>query len=132
MRILIAGETGFIGCNFVRHMLDSHMLEGSFTEDFPLNPRKPYSETKASVDFICKSFFAGISLVIMRSSNNYGPYQYLKNFLHVMILNTLRGKKMLIYSNGRDIGDRIYVKDNCIGIDIAFHRGKDGEVYKHR
>jgi len=114
MRILIAGETGFIGCNFVRHMLGSDMLEGSFTEDFLLNPRKPYSATKASADLICKSFFASISLVIMRSSNNYGPYQYLKKFLLVMILNTLRGKKLLIYSNGRCIGDRIYVKDNCL------------------
>ncbi len=49
--------------------------QGSFTEDSPLNPRNPYSASKAGGDRLAYSYWAsyGVPVVITRASNNYGP-----------------------------------------------------------
>ena len=47
-----------------------------FTEDCPLQPRSPYSASKASADMLVLSYVHtyGFPALITRCSNNYGPY----------------------------------------------------------
>jgi dTDP-glucose 4,6-dehydratase len=48
--------------------------EGSWTEDWPLQPNSPYSASKASGELLARSYNRthGMDVVITRCSNNYG------------------------------------------------------------
>ena len=51
---------------------------GSSTETDPLEPRSPYSASKAGSDLIALSYHHtyGLPVVVTRCTNNFGPYQY--------------------------------------------------------
>jgi dTDP-glucose 4,6-dehydratase len=105
--------------------------DGKFTEDTPLDPRSPYSASKAAADCLVQSYFHtyGLDTVITRCSNNYGPYQFPEKLIPLMIINILNGKKLPVYGDGLNIRDWIHVEDHCRGIELASISGKAGEVY---
>ena len=104
---------------------------GSFKEDDLLDPSSQYSASKAGADLLVKSYNKtyGLAVLITRSSNNFGPFQYPEKLIPVLILNALRDKPLPIYGEGKNIRDWIYVLDNCEAIDLVFHKGKIGEIY---
>jgi dTDP-glucose 4,6-dehydratase len=104
---------------------------GSFSEKDALNPSSPYSASKASGDLIALAYFKTYQLpvIITRSSNNFGPYQYPEKLIPLMIANALEEKPLPIYGDGKNIRDWLYVEDNCEAIDIILHKGKAGEIY---
>ena len=104
---------------------------GSFREDDPLDPSSPYSASKAGADLLVKAYYKTYSLpvIITRSSNNFGPYQYPEKLIPVLILNALQDKFLPIYGDGKNVRDWIYVLDNCEATDTVFHKGKTGEIY---
>src|SRR5579862_7927812 len=66
------------------------MPPGEFAEETsPLQPSSPYSASKAGSDLLVLSYVRtyGLSALITRSSNNYGPYQFPEKFLPLMITN---------------------------------------------
>jgi len=105
--------------------------EGSFKETAPLNPSSPYSASKAGGDMIAKAFHAtyGLDVVISRSSNNFGPYQYPEKLVPKLMLRALHDKPLPLYGDGKQVRDWIYVEDNCEAIDLIMRRGKSGEIY---
>ncbi len=105
--------------------------KGSSKETDRLEPRNPYSATKASGDLIALSYFYtfGFDVIITRSSNNYGPYQYPEKIIPLFITNILEGKKVPLYGDGKNIRDWLYVEDNCKAILFAAEKGKKGEIY---
>jgi dTDP-glucose 4,6-dehydratase len=105
--------------------------KGSFKETDNLNPRNPYSASKAGAELLCKSYFEtyGLPLLITRSSNNYGPRQYPEKLIPKTIIYTLLGKKIPVYGKGENVRDWIYVEDNCEAIDLVLQKGKFGEAY---
>lgn len=104
---------------------------GAFKEDDPFRPNSPYSASKAAGDLLARAYFKTFKLpvVITRSSNNYGPYQYPEKLMPLFITNILEGKKVPLYGDGLNIRDWLYVLDNCAGIDTVLHKGTDGEAY---
>lgn len=104
---------------------------GSFKEDDPFRPNSPYSASKAAGDLLTRAYFKTFKtpVLITRSSNNYGPYQYPEKLIPLFITNLLEGKKVPLYGDGLNVRDWLYVLDNCTGIDMILHRGKDGEAY---
>lgn len=102
-----------------------------FTEDTPINPSSPYSASKASADLLVMSYYRTFNLpvTISRCSNNYGPYHFPEKLIPLMILNTLKDKKLPIYGNGMNIRDWLYVEDHCSAIDKIIHNGTVGEIY---
>ncbi|MGB2661016.1 MAG: GDP-mannose 4,6-dehydratase, partial [Candidatus Omnitrophota bacterium] len=66
---------------------------------------------------------------IVRSSNNFGPFQSPEQIVPLFITNILRGGKVPLYGDGGNVRDWLFVRDNCVGIDLILHRGKPGEVY---
>ncbi len=105
--------------------------KGSSKETDRLEPRNPYSATKAASDLLALSYATtfGLDLIVTRSSNNYGPYQYPEKALPLFITNLLEGKKIPLYGDGKNVRDWLYVQDNCRAILLAAQKGKSGEIY---
>jgi dTDP-glucose 4,6-dehydratase len=105
--------------------------EGLFTEETPLHPNSPYSASKASADMMAVSFHHtyGLPVVITRCSNNYGPYQFPEKLIPLMIINTLKNKKLPVYGDGMNVRDWIYVIDHNRAVEVVFEKGKEGEIY---
>ena len=105
--------------------------EGSFTEESILDPRSPYSASKASADLLSIAFYVTYKLpvIITRSSNNFGPYQYPEKITPLFITNALEGRKLPVYADGMNIRDWLYVLDHCEAIDVVLNKGKIGQIY---
>ncbi|HTY14060.1 MAG TPA: dTDP-glucose 4,6-dehydratase [Candidatus Omnitrophota bacterium] len=104
---------------------------GSFSEKSPLSPNSPYAASKAGGDLLVLAYRKtyGLPVVITRSSNNYGPYQYPEKLISLFVTNALTGKKLPLYGDGKNVRDWLYVKDNCEAIDLVMRKGREGEVY---
>lgn len=102
-----------------------------FTEKTSLDPRSPYSASKAGADHIVIAYGETYKLPIniTRCSNNYGPYHFPEKLIPLMIKNVLEGKKLPVYGKGDNVRDWLYVEDHCKGIDLVVNNGKLGEVY---
>ena len=105
--------------------------EGSSTEEDKLEPRNPYSATKAASDLLVWSYVTtfDFNAMITRSSNNYGPYQYPEKVIPLFVTNLMENKKVPLYGTGENIRDWLYVKDNCKGIFTVGEKGKKGNIY---
>ena len=104
---------------------------GLFTENTPYAPNSPYSASKASSDFIIRSYFHtyGMNVVTTNCSNNYGPKQHDEKLIPTIIRKAISGENIPIYGDGTNVRDWLYVLDHCKGIDLVFKTGKAGETY---
>ncbi|MFH0732527.1 MAG: dTDP-glucose 4,6-dehydratase [Candidatus Omnitrophota bacterium] len=104
---------------------------GFSKETDALLPNSPYAASKAAADLLCLSYYHtfGLPVVIARSSNNFGPYQYPEKVMPLFITNLLGGKKLPLYGDGKNIRDWLFVEDNCRGIECILKNGKIGEIY---
>ncbi len=105
--------------------------KGSSSEDSPLFPNSPYSASKAGAELLCRSYFItfGLPVIVTRSSNNFGPYQYPEKFVALAITNLIEGKNIPVYGDGRNVRDWIHVEDNCDAIYFILGKGVFGEIY---
>ena len=105
--------------------------EGSFIETDRLGPRSPYSSSKAGSDLIALSYQEtyGLPVIVTRSSNNFGPFQFPEKVIPLFVTNLLDGKKVPLYGDGLNIRDWIHVLDNCAGVDTVLRKGTIGEIY---
>lgn len=104
---------------------------GSFSEMTPLDPHSPYSASKASADLLVKAYHDtyGMTVITTRCSNNYGPYQFPEKLIPLIIRNALNHQPLPVYGDGKQIRDWLYIEDHCRAIDLAFDKGRAGEVY---
>ena len=105
--------------------------KGLFNEKTPYAPNSPYSASKASSDFIVRSYFHtyGMNVVTTNCSNNYGPKQHDEKLIPTIIRKALNNESIPIYGDGKNIRDWLYVEDHCKGIDLVFKKGIVGETY---
>jgi dTDP-glucose 4,6-dehydratase len=105
--------------------------EGYFTETTQLDPRSPYSASKAAADLIVLAYAETYRMPvnITRCSNNYGPYHFPEKLIPLIIKNILEGKKLPVYGDGLNVRDWLYVEDHCKAIDLVLTKGRTGEVY---
>lgn len=104
---------------------------GLFTEETSYAPNSPYSATKASSDFMVRSYFHtyGMNVVTTNCSNNYGPKQHDEKLIPTIIRKAISGENIPIYGDGKNIRDWLYVLDHCKGIELVYQKGKSGETY---
>ena len=104
---------------------------GSSTESDPLRPSNPYSASKAGGDMLALAYWHThrVPVLITRSSNNFGPYQYPEKVIPLFVTNALDERPLPLYGDGRNVRDWLYVADNCAAIDLVLRKGGDGEVY---
>ncbi len=105
--------------------------EGYFKEDDPMCPSSPYAASKAAADRLAYSYWVtyGLPILILRPSNNFGPYQYPEKFIPLFVSNALDGKPLPLYGKGTNVRDWLYVEDNCRAIDVVMRKGRIGEAY---
>ncbi|KAA3623951.1 MAG: dTDP-glucose 4,6-dehydratase [Flavobacterium sp.] len=104
---------------------------GLFTEETPYAPNSPYSASKASSDFIVRSYYHTYQLPVVTTncSNNYGPNQHKEKLIPTIIRKALAGDPIPIYGDGTNVRDWLYVIDHCKGIKLAVENGELGETY---
>jgi len=105
--------------------------DGFFVETTPLDPRSPYSASKAAADLLVKAYYDTyrFPMNLTRCSNNYGPYQFPEKLIPLMINNCLNKKELPVYGDGLQVRDWLYVDDHCKAIDLVLRGGRSGEVY---
>lgn len=105
--------------------------DGSSKESDPLEPRSPYSASKAGSDLIALSYFSthGVPVSVTRCTNNFGPYQYPEKAIPLFTTNLLDAKKIPLYGDGLNERDWLYVDDHCSGVHLVLEQGKIGEIY---
>jgi dTDP-glucose 4,6-dehydratase len=103
----------------------------SWKEDAPLNPRNPYSATKAAGELLVKAANQshGLTYNITRSANNYGPRQTPEKLIPKVIKCILNGQKIPIYGQGLQIRDWTFVGDNCDALLKVLSNGEPNEIY---
>lgn len=108
-----------------------YVESGSFLEDSPLNPTSPYAASKASSDLLALSYYKThqLPLVVIRASNNYGPYQYPEKVIPLFVTNMLEKKKLPLYAQGENVREWIHVDDTCRAVSLVMEKGKSGSVY---
>ena len=106
------------------------------TEKSALGPRSPYAVTKVLGEALCRVYYEdqGLETVALRFFNIYGarqdpesPYSsVIPRFLEAL----LHGKRPVIYGDGRQARDFIYVQDAVEAMVLAVEKKKSaGEVF---
>ncbi len=105
--------------------------EGVFKESDPLNPSSPYAASKAGGDRLAYSYWVTYDLpvIIIRPSNNFGPFQYPEKFIPLFVTNAIEDKPLPLYGKGTNVRDWLYMEDNCLAVDTVMRKGKIGEIY---
>jgi dTDP-glucose 4,6-dehydratase len=100
-------------------------------EEDAYSPSSPYSASKASGDFLIKSYIRTykIPAIITNCCNNFGPNQYPEKLIPTIIYNILNKKPIPIYGNGKNVREWIYVKDHCDALIKVAEKGIIGENY---
>jgi len=95
-------------------------------EEAPLRPSSPYSASKASGDLFILSYVRtyGVEAKIVRPSNMYGPYQHPEKLIPRTVVRVLLGRPAVIYGDGGDVRDYLYVEDFCEALDVIIERGR--------
>jgi len=112
---------------------EHHLAYGEkfFTEDLKYQPHSPYSASKASSDHFVRAFHDtyGMPTIVTNCSNNYGPYQFPEKLIPLMINNALKGKKLPVYGDGKNVRDWLFVEDHAKAIDMVQEKGRLFETY---
>lgn len=100
-------------------------------EEAHLAPRSPYSASKAAGDLMVGAYHItfGVSTLITRGSNTYGPYQYPEKLIPLFVTNAIRGLPLPVYGDGMQMRDWLYVEDHCAAIATVLERGTPGQIY---
>lgn len=103
----------------------------SSVETDPLDPRSPYSASKASADLLALSYYTthGLPVIVTRCCNNYGPRQYPEKLIPLFVTNLMEDKKVPIYGDGQQVREWIHVDDHNRAVDYIIQHGKVGEIY---
>lgn len=105
--------------------------DGSFKEEDILNPTSPYSASKAASDLLALSYWRthGVPVIIIRSTNNFGPFQFPEKVIPLFITNLIEGKKVPLYAKGENVRDWLHVGDCVRATDFILEHGVAGEIY---
>src|SRR5690606_34145284 len=71
----------------------------------------------------------GLPVVVTRSSNQFGPYQFPEKLIPFFVTNLVEGRKVPLYGDGLNVRDWMFVDDNCAAVDLVRRSGQVGEIY---
>lgn len=108
-----------------------HVAQGHSREGDPLEPRSPYSATKAAAEMLVRSYHIsfGVPALVTRGSNTYGPYQFPEKIIPLFITNALADLPLPIYGDGSAVRDYLFVDDHAAAIATVLAQGEPGSVY---
>jgi UDP-glucose 4-epimerase len=104
------------------------------SEEKPTAPLSPYGASKAAGEAYCSAFHGayGLDAVAVRFSNAYGPRSAHKsNVIPLFIRRLLAGEELVVYGDGTQTRDFVYVTDLADGLlRAAETAGIGGEVFQ--
>ncbi|OYT70338.1 MAG: dTDP-glucose 4,6-dehydratase [Chloracidobacterium sp. CP2_5A] len=102
-----------------------------FAEDSPLAPSSPYAASKAAAEHLARAaaHTFGLDAVIIRASNNYGPYQFPEKLIPLALTNALEDRPIPVYGDGQQVRDWIHVDDTCAALRAVLEKGQSGATY---
>ncbi len=105
--------------------------EGAADEQGQLQPNSPYAASKAGADHLVRSYHVtyGLPCLVVRASNNYGPYQFPEKFLPLLITNAMDNQSLPIYGDGNYVREWLFVEDFCAAIELVLNKGAVGQIY---
>jgi dTDP-glucose 4,6-dehydratase len=106
--------------------------EGSWSEQAAIDPRSPYSASKASAEMFCAAYrnTHQLLITITRCANNFGPKQSAEKLIPTIIRCVLAGRFVPVYGNGANIREWIYVADHAAAILKIIEKDKPNhEIY---
>ena len=118
-------------CHISTDEVYGSISSGYSKETDSLEPNSPYSASKAAADLVARSYYVThkLPVIITRSSNNFGPYQYQEKVIPLFITNLIESKKVPLYGDGMNVRDWLYVLDNASALDLVLHKARPGEIY---
>ena len=123
-----AGVTGFV-------FASSNAPLGEITppahEGLVPRPTSPYGASKLSGEAYCSAFAGsyGVPTVVLRFSNVYGPYSYHKgSAVAAFCKQASDGGPLVVFGDGTQTRDFVFVEDLCRGIAAAVAAGGSGVV----
>ena len=104
---------------------------GYSREHDTLQPRSPYSASKAGGDLLALSYWTSYKfpVVITRGTNTYGPNQYPEKLIPLSITNALEHNPIPLYGDGKNRRDWLAVSDHCRAIQLVMEKGIPGRIY---
>ena len=105
--------------------------KGFSKEPDTFHPNSPYSASKLASEQIALSYRRThkFPVIVTRTTNNYGSYQYPEKVIPLFITNLIEGKKVPLYGDGSNIRDWIHAEDNSAALMAVLFKGEDGEAY---
>lgn len=105
--------------------------EGRFSENSPYHPNSPYAASKASGDHFARAWQRtfGLPVIGVFGCNNFGPFQFPEKLIPVTIIRALRNSQILVYGDGANVRDWIYVEDFARALTAVLEHGAVGETY---
>ncbi len=105
--------------------------EGFSNEEAPFRPSNPYAASKAAADLLIQSYMRTYRMpaLIVRGSNNYGPFQYPEKLIPLAVSNIIECKKVPIHGSGEHKRSWLHVDDFCNAIDIVIHKATDYSIF---
>lgn len=89
-----------------------------------------YSKSKSQADDLAMEFDGEeMEVVVMRPTNNFGPWQFPEKALPRWITNLILGKKIPLWGKGKQVRDWLFAPENAKAIQFVLENGKLGEVY---
>src|SRR3989442_170794 len=137
MQVLVTGGAGFIGAarragvgSFV-FASSGAVLAGAtppLREDMAPAPLSPYGASKLYGEGITAAAGVfGMIGVSLRFANVYGPLSAHKTSVISRFLSrALRGQPLLVYGDGRQTRDFLFVEDVCIAVERALNARRSG------
>ncbi|GBC01308.1 hypothetical protein RclHR1_04130024 [Rhizophagus clarus] len=100
-------------------------------EESTLAPTNPYSATKAAAEHLVQAYHKsfGLPIIITRSCNIYGPYQYPEKICPKFICSLINDGKCFIHGDGSNSRKYLYIGDLVDALDLILNLGKIGEIY---
>jgi UDP-glucose 4-epimerase len=98
------------------------------------HPLSPYGASKLAGEALCSAFAGsyGLRTISLRFSNVYGPYSYHKGSVVAKFMRRIfEGEPLVLYGDGKQTRDFIYVDDLCDGVRLALGSDLDGGEVLH-
>jgi dTDP-glucose 4,6-dehydratase len=107
------------------------ILEGSHKETDQLKPSNPYSASKAAGDMMVLAWNRtyGVDYLIVRPTNNYGPYQHPEKLIPLSVKLLSLGKKIKLHDEGKPKRTWLHVEDTADAVIHLIKLGVKNEIF---
>jgi dTDP-glucose 4,6-dehydratase len=88
-----------------------------------------YARSKAVADDVALTYSDRIPVIVARPTNCFGPWQNPEKAIPRWTTRALRGERIPVWGDGRQVRDWMFVDDACAAIQMVAEKGMPGEAY---